>query len=122
MLKPVISRKLTPKTVDYKYVENATIHIPISLYLIIQDLKDGKFSVDSHIEVRTSIRVTLTADRLLFKFKFEKRLEELEEAANTRFLTIEELQWFTCLHETQLKKMTEFDYFRVLQTAMKDAK
>ena len=122
MLKPVTSRKLTPKTVDYKYVENATIHIPISLYLIIQDLKDGKFSVDSHIEVRTSIRVTLTADRLLFKFKFEKRLEELEEAANTRFLTLEELQWFTCLLETQLKKMTEFDYFRVLQTAMKDAK
>lgn len=122
MLKPVSSRKLTPKTVDYKSVEKATIHIPIALYLYIQDLKEGKSSMDDHTAARTSVRMALTADRLLFKGKYEKRLMELDEAANTRFLTVEELQWFTCLHETQLKKMTEFDYFRVLQAAMKDAK
>lgn len=78
------------------------LNVQIGLYLDIAALKEGTYDQSTHAQVRASLILAVMLDAVYFNGVHKTELGRFTESCKFEYLTVEQLQWFTCVHETQL--------------------
>lgn len=78
------------------------LNVQIGLYLDIAALKEGTYDQSTHAQVRASLMLAVMLDAVYFNGVHKAELGKFTEHCKFDYPTVDQLQWFACVHETQL--------------------